>query len=58
MGFKDKLKKGLGKVAGAAVKAAGGDDSLAKGIEKGVKKGSIKKGIKAGIKESKKDDDD
>ena len=56
MGFKDKLKKAAGKVAGAAIKAAGGDDALAKGVEKGVKKGSIKKGIKAGIKESKEDD--
>ena len=57
MGFKDKLKKAAGKVAGAAIKAAGGDDSLAKGVEKGVKKGSIKKGIKAGMKEAKEEDD-
>ena len=57
MGFKDKLKKGLGSIAGAAVKAATGDEALAKGVKKGVKKGSIKKGIKAGMKEAKKDDD-
>jgi hypothetical protein len=58
MGFKDKLKKMGAKVAGAAVKAATGDEELAKGVKKGIKKGSIKEGMKKVAKEKKKAEDD